>query len=251
VPHHLVDVVDCDAEWSVALAQHAARAAVREIETRGRRAILVGGSGLYVQAVVDDLELPVQDLELRAELEAATSEPGGLAAAWAELEAIDPQAAARIDEHNQRRVVRALEVVRSTGRPFSAFGPGVFDAAAAIDVLMVGVWRSRAALAARIGRRVATMRARGLDQEVAGLDGRLSRSASQAIGYKELLAARRGEISLDEAYDLAERRTRSFARRQRMWFRRDQRVTWVRPEENGTSAARSLLACWRTECAAR
>ncbi len=149
IPHHLVDVVDPGSEWSVALAQAAARDAVRGIESRGRRAVLVGGSGLYVQAVVDDLTLPVQDLEVRAELEAWTSEPGGLAAAWAELRAADPLAAARIDEHNQRRIVRALEVVRSTGRPFSDFGRGVFEARPALDVAMIGVWRGRAELATR------------------------------------------------------------------------------------------------------
>ncbi len=247
VRHHLVDIVDSDVEWSVALAQRMARDAVHDIEARGRRAILVGGSGLYVQAVVDDLAMPVQDLALRAELEAWTSEPGGLAAAWAELRAVDPQAATKIDEHNQRRIVRALEVVRSTGKPFSEFGSGVFESNAALDVLMVGTWRSRAELATRIAARIATMRSAGLDAEVAALDGHMSRSATQAIGYKELLAARRGELTVDEAFALAERRTRSFARRQRMWFRRDPRITWIRAAGNPTAVARLVLACWRPD----
>lgn len=257
ITHHLIDVVDPGDEWSVALAQREARAAVHDIEARGCRAVLVGGSGLYVQAVVDDLTLPVQDLALRAELEAFTSEPGGLAAAWAELRAADPQAAARIDEHNQRRIVRALEVVRSTGRPFSDFGSGVFEADPALDVELVGVWRSRDELAARIAQRIASMRTDGLEAEVARLDGRLSRSAAQAIGYKELLAARRGELTVDAAFDLAERRTRSFARRQRMWFRRDPRVRWIRPAKgngangNAAAAADAVLACWRPECVVR
>ena len=213
--------------------------------------MLVGGSGLYVQAVVDDLVLPVQDLALRAELEAWTSEPGGLAAAWAELRAADPRAADRIDEHNQRRIVRALEVLRSTGRPFSDFGPGVFDAEPALDVALVGVWRARAELAERIAARIDAMRAAGLEAEVAGLDGRLSRSASQAIGYKELLAARRGDTTVADAFALVERRTKSFARRQRMWFRRDPRIAWLRPGGNVAAAADALLACWRPECVPR
>ncbi len=247
VAHHLVDVVACDADWSVARTQSDARAAVAAIEARQHRAVLVGGSGLYVQAAVDDLTLPTENLAIRAELEAATSEAGGLAAAWEELRRSDPDAAARIDEHNQRRIVRALEVIRSTGRPFSTFGAGVFDARAALDVVFVGVWRSRPDLGQRIERRFATMRERGLDEEVARLDGRLSRSAAQAIGYKELLAARRGEITADGAYDLAVRRTRSFARRQRMWFRRDRRITWIRPSENLDAAVAATLACWRQE----
>ncbi|HEY1739040.1 MAG TPA: tRNA (adenosine(37)-N6)-dimethylallyltransferase MiaA [Acidimicrobiia bacterium] len=252
IVHHLIDAIDPGTEWSVALAQREARAAVHDIEARGRRAVLVGGSGLYVQAVVDDLTLPVQDLALRAELEASTSEPGGLAAAWAELRAADPDAAARIDEHNQRRIVRALEVVRSTGRPFSEFGSGVFEARAALDAEFVGVWRSRTELTARISQRIDTMRAGGLEAEVARLDGRLSRSAVQAIGYKELVQARRGELTVDVAFDLAERRTRSFARRQRMWFRRDPRVRWIRPDGGNVSAAAdAVLACWRPECVLR
>ncbi len=252
VAHHLIDVAEPDDDWSVARTQAAARAAVADIEARGKRAVLVGGTGLYVQAVVDAFELPGEDLALRAELEAATSEPGGLAAAWAELSAADPVAAHRIDEHNQRRIVRALEVIRSTGRPFSSFGPGVFAAGpTAFPVLVAGIWWPRATLTSRLEHRSATMRTAGLADEVRAVAPRLGRAAAQAIGYKELLGALAGESSLDDAFALALRRTRSFARRQRMWFRRDPRVVWFGgggPDAHGGDelqlAGDAVLACW-------
>jgi tRNA dimethylallyltransferase len=234
VRHHLIDVVDAAEEWSVSRAQTSARAAVADIEERGGRAVLVGGTGLYVQAVIDCFELPAEDLEVRAALEAQTSEPGGLLEAWTELCRVDPEAAARIDEHNQRRIVRALEVFRVTGRPFSSFGPGVFgatDAPTAFAVRMIGLWRTRGELAERIVRRVETMRAQGLVTEVDRLRAEpWARSARQAIGYKEIAEARERGTNLDEAFGLVVRRTRSFARRQRMWFRRDPRITWIRAD---------------------
>ncbi len=245
VVHHLVDVADPHEDWSVARTQSLARDAIAGIERRGKRALLVGGTGLYVQAVVDDLSLPAEDLALRAELEAATSGPAGVAAAYAELRAADPQAAARIDERNQRRIVRALEVIRATGRPFSSFGPGIDRyGATAFPVALLGVWLPRAALAARIEARFAAMRDAGLVEEVDRLarGPGLSRSAAQAIGYKEVLAARAGEISLDDALELAERRTRAFARRQRMWFRRDPRITWFATATNPEALLPALLA---------
>lgn len=249
IPHHLVDVADPDEEWSVARTQAGARAAIADIEARSRRAVLVGGTGLYVQAVVDAFELPGEDLGLRAELEAATSEPGGLLAAWRELQSADPDAAARIDEHNQRRIVRALEVIRITGRPFSSFGPGVFGTDdTAFPVLLAGVWTTRDQLAARIAARVGAMRAAGLVDEVRAVAGRLGRSAAQAIGYKELLVALAvadpAAADLDAAFALMTRRTRSFARRQRMWFRRDPRITWIAPGHEFGRAADALLTCW-------
>ncbi|HEY7137385.1 MAG TPA: tRNA (adenosine(37)-N6)-dimethylallyltransferase MiaA [Acidimicrobiia bacterium] len=253
VAHHLIDIADPWEDWSVARFQAAARAAVADVEARGRRALLVGGTGLYVQAVVDDLSFPGEDLALRAELEAWTAEPGGVAAAYAELESADPAAAAKVDPHNARRIVRALEVTRLTGRPFSSFGPGLRQfGETAFPVRVAGVWLPRAALSRRIGDRFGAMRAGGLVDEVQGLaaDPRgLSRSAAQAIGYKEILAAldgpRAGESTrLDEAFDLAVRRTRSFARRQRMWFRRDPRITWLATSGNSCRLLPQLLALW-------
>jgi tRNA dimethylallyltransferase len=249
LPHHLVDVADPCEEWSAVRTQRAARAAVAEIEARGHRALLVGGTGLYVQAVLDDLRFPAEDLGLRAELETWTAAPGGVAAAYAELQSRDPVAAARVDPHNARRIVRALEVIRLTGRPFSSFGPGLGHyGPTAFPVRIAGVWLPRDVLGARIAQRFAIMWAAGLVDEVRALaarNGALSRTARQAIGYKEVLAHLEGEPpSLDDALDTAVRRTRSFARRQRMWFRRDPRITWFAAVDNPDEVRPALLASW-------
>jgi tRNA dimethylallyltransferase len=249
VPHHLVDVVDPDEDWSAVRTQAAARSAVAAIEGRGRRALLVGGTGLYVQAVVDRLEFPGEDLAVRDELEQWTAEPGGVAAAYAELAARDPVAAGRIDPHNVRRIVRALEVIRITGRPFSSFGPGV-DAygPTVFPVAMVGLWVPRGVLAERIIRRVVAMADAGFVDEVRALaGGRLSRTARQAIGYRELLDHLAGgpdAPDLGTALATTVRRTRSFARRQRMWFRRDPRITWLAAGDNPDALAPAVLAGW-------
>jgi tRNA dimethylallyltransferase len=246
IAHHVIDVIDPGEEWSVARFQEEARTAVVDIESRGHRALLVGGTGLYVQAVVDDLQFPGEDLTLRAELEAATSEPGGVATMYGELRRLDPAAAARIDEHNQRRIVRALEVIRVTGRPFSSFGPGlsVFGPTA-FPVRMAGIWLPRASLAARIEARTQAMYEAGLLDEARRLRaGSLSRTAAQAIGYREAFAAAAGEMDGATAAVAAARRTRSFARRQRMWFRRDPRVLWCGSAGNPAALLPALLAAW-------
>jgi len=232
VRHHLVDVADPADEWSVARTQAGAREALRAIEARGHRALLVGGTGLYVRSVIDDLRIPGEDPARRAELEAATEEVEGLRHAYRALEALDPAAAARIQPLNRRRIVRALEVIHLTGRPFSSFGPGVdhFEPPA-VAVRMIGVWLPRQVHALRIADRVAAMIEVGFVDEVgrlAALPDGLSRSATQAIGYREMLAYRHGDVpTLEVAADLVVRRTRAFARRQRMWFRRDPRITWL------------------------
>ena len=231
VPHHLIDVCDPDEEWSVVRFQAEARAAVADIEARGKRALLVGGTGLYVQAVVDPMTFPPQNRAVRAELEAEAETPGGLARLSAELQGLDPDAAAQIEPRNTRRVVRALEVIRVTGRPFSSFGPGIQEYGATVfPVRMVGVWCTRELLDERIRARVDRMAQEGLVSEVEALRRRprgLSRTAAQAIGYQEVLAHLAGECSLDEALVATATRTRQFARRQRMWFRRDPRISWV------------------------
>jgi tRNA dimethylallyltransferase len=248
VAHHLVDAADPRDEWSVARFQAAARAAVADIEHRGKRALLVGGTGLYLQAVVDPLTFPPEDREVRTELEAATATPAGLAHAYAELTVVDPVAAARTESGNRRRITRALEVVRVTGRPFSSFGAGLQRYGATVfPVRMAGVWLPRGVLAGRIARRVAAMRAAGLLAEVAGLrrHGDLSRTARQAIGYHEVLAHLAGdEPSLDAALEVTVTRTRAFARRQRMWFRRDPRIAWFGAPDNPQAILPGLLASW-------
>jgi tRNA dimethylallyltransferase len=248
VPHHLIDVAEPTDEWSVAVFQREARAAVADIEARGKRALLVGGTGLYVQAVIDPLEFPPRDLAVRAEIEHTMESAAGLTAAYAELLRADPVAAARIEPGNARRLARALEVIRITGRPFSSFGPGVHGAREPVfPVRMAGVWLPRAALARRIDERVAHMRAAGLVDEVRVLvdTDSLSRTASQAIGYKEVMANLDGsQPSLDNAFAMVADRTRAFARRQRMWFRRDPRITWLAASENPCLVVPGLLAWW-------
>ncbi len=248
VRHHLIDVVEPGEGWSVAQTQRLARAALADIEARGKRALLVGGTGLYVQAVVDSFELPGEDLAVRAELERATESEEGLRAAWDELQRADPAAAARIDEHNRRRILRALEVIRVTGRPFSSFGPGLFAAALDPDspgrVRMLAPWTTRAELAAAIERRVAHMRRAGLVEEVERLRaGAWARSARQAIGYKEIADALESGTMLDDAFDLVVHRTRRFARRQRMWFRRDPRVVWIRASDFASRCEAAVVLC--------
>jgi len=247
VPHHVIDVAEPTEEWSAMRHQAAARAAVSGIAARGKRALLVGGTGLYVQAVVDDLRFPSEDPDLRADLEATTAEPGGVAAAYEELQRRDPDAAEKIDPHNARRIVRALEVIRLTGRSFSSFGAGLDQfGPTAFPVRMVGVWVPRDMLNAHIATRFAAMRDAGLVDEVRRLlDGPpLSRTASQAIGYKEIIGAISDHGSLDDAFETAVRRTRSFARRQRMWFRRDPRITWLGATDNHCAVLPALLATW-------
>jgi tRNA dimethylallyltransferase len=248
VPHHLVDVVGPDEEWSVARTQSVGRAAVTDIETRGHRALLVGGTGLYVQAVLDDLDFPGEDLARRSELEAATAEPGGVAAAYADLEARDPLAASRIDPHNARRIVRALEVIELTGRPFSSFGPGVAAfGPTAFPVDVAGLWMPRDRLAERIAARVEAMRQAGLVDEVRGVlaGPGLSRTARAAIGYQEVATSLERGVEPDRGvFDAIVRRSRSFARRQRMWFRRDPRITWFGTDGKPSTVVPALLAAW-------
>ena len=249
VAHHLVDAADPWEDWSVARFQAEARAAVAAIEARGHRALLLGGTGLYVQAVVDDLRFPGEDLALRAELTARVEgEPDGLAAAYRELERADPPAAARIEPSNLRRIVRALEVIRETGRPFSSFGPGVLQVHAdPRPVRTVGLWIPRSVGAQRIEQRIVAMIEAGFVDEVArlaGEPGRLSSTAREAIGYKEILAHLDGSWTLPYAQRRIADRTRGLARRQRVWFRRDRRIAWIGCAGNSLATLPAVLATW-------
>jgi tRNA dimethylallyltransferase len=247
VPHHLIDVADPGEDWSVARFQQAARAAVTDIESRDKRALLVGGTGLYVQAVVDPLTFPPEDRAVRAEFEAEMTTPNGAAAAYAELQRVDPTAAARIEPGNARRIARALEVIRLTGQPFSSFGPGMQSYRETVfPVSMVGIATDRDALRGRIERRVDTMLEQGLVEEVRKLRARgdLSRTARRAIGYQEVLAHLGDEMTLPQARDETVRRTWRFARRQIRWFRRDPRITWLEAGDNPCDLLPALLALW-------
>jgi tRNA dimethylallyltransferase len=239
VPHHLLDLLDPWEEGALAWYQREAQAALADIEARGRRALLVGGTALYVQAVVDRLEIPGQFPEARAALDADTDTAG----LHRRLTELDPVAAGRMEPTNRRRVVRALEVTLGSGRPFSSYGPGL-AAHGATPFRLVGLQRSTEDLAARIEQRYQAQLAAGFVEEVRRLrdDPRgLSRTAAQALGYKELLAHLEGETSLEEAVDLAVRGTRRFARRQRAWFRRDPRITWLDAAPDEASDANRLV----------
>lgn len=225
VRHHLIDRLDPWEDGTVAWFQREARAAIADIEARGQRALLVGGTGLYVQAIVDDLDIPGQYPDTREELEVEAD----TVALHRRLVALDPVAAARMDPANRRRVVRALEVTVGSGRPFSSYGPGL-DAPPPSAFTLVGLARPTEDLNARIEARYATQMEAGFLDEVAALRGDprgISRTAAQALGYRELLDHLEGRCSLDDALQAALHRTRRFARRQRSWFGRDRRIAWL------------------------
>ncbi len=248
VAHHLLDLADPSEEFSVARFQAEAEAAIAGIEARGHRALLVGGTGLYLQAVVDRLAVPGRWPELRAELEAeAEKEPAAVGALHRRLADADPTAAARIEPGNARRIVRALEVTLGSGRPFSSFGPGLDAYPTTTRFRLAGVWLPRAVVNARIESRYRAQLDAGFLDEVRALPPDLSRTAKQALGYRELLAhlAEPGKLPLDASVDEAVRRTREFARRQRSWFRRDPRITWLGTSRNPLDLLPALLGDWR------
>jgi tRNA dimethylallyltransferase len=229
VPHHLIDIVDPWEDFTVTAFAARARTAIADVEARGRRPLLVGGTGLYLRAVIDELTVPGRFPEVRDELEA---EPD-TRALHRRLSELDPIAAGRMQPTNRRRIVRALEVTIGGGRPFSSFGPGL-EVYRPSRFHIVGIDLPFAALAARIEDRYRQQIAAGFVSEARRLlvDPRgISRTAGQALGYKELFAHLTGACGLEEAITLALRRTRRFARRQRSWFGRDPRVRWLRADD--------------------
>ena len=238
VRHHLLDLVEPSDEFTVAEFHVAYADAIASIGQAGRRALLVGGTGLYHRVVVDDFDLPGQWPDLRVELEA---EPD-TAALFSRLAEVDPLAAGKMEPSNRRRVVRALEVTLGSGRAFSSFGPGV-DEYPPSAVTQIGLRWPRDVLAQRIGARVHDMVSAGLFDEVAAVEacGGFSRTAVQALGYKETLDALAGRIGNDEAIDMIITRTRQFAVRQERWFRRDPRVRWIDIEADPVAEATTVV----------
>jgi tRNA dimethylallyltransferase len=231
IPHHLLDTLTVRDPLTVAEFQRQARAVIAELRGRGATPVLVGGSALYTRAVIDRFEFPGTDPEVRARLEAELDEIGSRAL-HARLRDVDPEAADRILPENGRRIVRALEVVEITGRPFTASLPRLEY----VDPLtvQVGVDIDRPTLDARIEQRVAQMFGGGVVEEVDRLLGEGladGRTASRAIGYREVAAYLSGELSLDEARERTFLATRRFARRQDSWFRKDPRIVWVRYDD--------------------
>lgn len=228
VVHHCLDLVAPSADFAVAEYAAAAHAALRDIATRRRRALLVAGTGLYLRSVTDPMEMPGRWPSLRSALDVRCQTEGS-AVLHAELARLDPLAASRMEPTNVRRIVRALEVVHGSGRAFSSFGPGL-NRYPKVEFTFIGLRWPRSLLAARIAGRVAAMMDAGLLGEVdslAAAPGGLSRSARQALGYKELLDHLEGNVSLDQAITTIISRTTRFAVRQERWFRRDPRIRWT------------------------
>ena len=236
IAHHVVDVLDPSEDASVAWFQARAREAVADVRARGHDVLLVGGSGLYLRAVVDDLTFPPTDPDVRARIRERFAErPED---AHAELSERDPAAAAKIDPSNLRRSVRALEVIELTGERFSSYDDAWDDYRSIYDDLdLRGIHRPTPELRERIRRRAERMVDDGLLDEARDLLGRdPSRTARQAIGYAEAFAVLRGELVEDELVERIRSRTWRYAKRQRSWFRNDPRITWASPEE--------ILAAW-------
>jgi tRNA dimethylallyltransferase len=228
IPHHLLDVWPVTRTASVADYQQLAREVIDRLRADGVVPLLVGGSGLYVRAAIDRLEFPGTDDALRGGLEAELERvgPGPL---HQRLAPADPAAAAAILPTNGRRIVRALEVIELTGRPFSAGLPAYESV---YDVVQVGLDLPAAALDTRVGARVDRMFANGLVDEVRELETRGlrdGRTASCALGYQQVLAVLDGTMTEQQAREETARATRRFVRRQRSWFRRDPRIRWSEP----------------------
>jgi tRNA dimethylallyltransferase len=233
VPHHGIDLVEPSDDFALTDFQHLTRASLAGIAARGARPVLVAGTGLYLRGLTDPMEVPGRWPDVRAELERRVAALGPFAL-HTELAALDPVAAGRMEPSNARRVVRALEVTLGSGRQFSSYGPGL-DQYPPIEFAQIGLQWSRPALTARIAERVHVMLAAGLVAEVAALlaESRpMSRTARQALGYKELIEHLEGRATLDEAVASIILRTRQFAVRQERWFRRDPRIRWVHIEHD-------------------
>lgn len=245
VVHHLIDLVDADESFTVAQFQAEYRRVLESIVQRAGVAVLVGGTGLYLRAIVDDLQLPGTWPEVRARLEDEAARVGPRVL-YERLHTVDPQAAQKMEPTNVRRIVRALEVCEGSGRRFSSFGPGV-DHYPPSEVRQVALRWHRDALRQRITQRVEQMVDAGLAGEVEALLTRgMSLTARQALGYKEMISHLEGESTLQEVTETIARRTMQFAVRQERWFRRDPRIVWFDverdPVEEVTPRILELLA---------
>jgi tRNA dimethylallyltransferase len=227
IEHHLVDVLDVTEESTAAEYQKLARAKILEIQSRGSIPILVGGSMLYVAAVLNNFEFPVRDKDLRAQLEQELIELGP-AVMHQKLAELDSIAASRIDRENGRRIVRALEIVTLTGEPFAAALPDEIDSWQ--EVLEIGLRMDRELLVARLAERVRGMWSAGMVQETENLVSkglRDSVTAGYAIGYAQALAQLDGELTQEQAIESTTKLTQKYARRQMSWFKRDTRINWL------------------------
>ena len=230
IPHHLLDVLEVTEDANVAWYQGQARAKISEIHNRGKSVVIVGGTGLYIKAILDELNFPDTNPQVREGLEREAAEYGSNVL-FERLEKLDPAAALAIDRANTRRIIRALEVIEITGKPFTANLPRkdseLYPAARQFGLVM-----DREALGERISDRVDRMYEAGLVDEVdrciaAGITS--ARTAQLALGYAQVIAMRRGDLTLDTAIEETKRATRQYARRQETWFSRDARIKWISP----------------------
>ena len=232
IPHHLLDVLDVNQDATVAWYQELARKAVTEIHGAGKHAIIVGGTGLYIKSILDDLNFPDTDAQVRQRL-TEEAKLFGIVNLFERLTQLDPAAAAAIDMKNERRVIRALEVIEITGQPFTAILPRE-DSSRYPDALQFGLVMDRAELGARVEARIDRMWEGGFVNEVDSLISlgiNQATTARRALGYAQIIAMRAGEISEPAAIEDTKRATRQYVRRQETWFSRDARIQWISPSQ--------------------
>ena len=232
IPHHLLDVLDVNEDATVAWYQELARNAVSEIHGAGKHAIIVGGTGLYIKSILDDLNFPDTDAQVRQRL-TEEAKLFGIVNLFERLTQLDPAAAAAIDVKNERRVIRALEVIEITGKPFTANLPRE-DSSRYPDAMQFGLVMDRAELGARVESRIDRMWERGFVSEVDSLISlgiNQATTARRALGYAQIIAMRAGEISEPAAIEDTKRATRQYVRRQETWFSRDARIQWISPSQ--------------------
>jgi tRNA dimethylallyltransferase len=233
IAHHLLDLLEVTEDANVAWYQQQARNTIAEIHDRGKNAVIVGGTGLYIKAILDELNFPDTDPVVRAELELEFATKG-IAPLFERLERLDPAAALAIDKANSRRVIRALEVIKITGKPFTANLPRE-ESSRYPNAQQFGLVMDRDALSAKISTRVDRMWEQGFVGEAekliaAGITNGVT--AQRALGYAQIIAQIEGKVSEEEAKEETKRATRQYARRQETWFSRDERITWISPVQN-------------------
>ena len=242
ITHHLLDLVDVKTDVTVSWYQELARAKIDELRAAGKSVVVVGGTGLYIKAILDDLNFPETDPEVRMKLNQEAEKIGG-DAMHQKLAKLDPAASLAIPKENVRRVIRALEVIEITGKPFTAILPRE-DSTKYPDAMQFGLAMDRESLDIRIDNRVAKMWEAGFVDEVEELinQGILEgKTAQAAIGYAQIIRMKHGSMSQEEAIEDTARATRQYARRQETWFSRDLRITWLSATSNLSERKASLL----------